>query len=109
VDFIDYNRWFIGNVADIWIVSAAALVVILALLGIGVDGRRDHGGPAARTVASDAGTGDGETASESPANGETDLMQQPRGSTVSTDTTDTTDSSVRRETNDVRRQGDDHA
>ncbi|NUO34066.1 MAG: signal peptidase II [Dermatophilaceae bacterium] len=44
VDFIDYNRWFIGNVADIWIVSAAGLIVVLALLGIGVDGRRDHGG-----------------------------------------------------------------
>jgi signal peptidase II len=43
VDFIDYNRWFIGNVADIWIVSAAGLIVILALVGIGVDGRRDHG------------------------------------------------------------------
>jgi signal peptidase II len=40
VDFIDYH-WFIGNVADIWIVSAAALIVILAMLGIGVDGRRD--------------------------------------------------------------------
>lgn len=45
VDFIDYNRWFIGNVADIWIVSAAGLIVLLALLGIGVDGRRDRGGP----------------------------------------------------------------
>lgn len=43
VDFIDYNRWFIGNVADIWIVSAAGLIVVLALVGIGVDGRREHG------------------------------------------------------------------
>jgi len=42
VDFLDYNRWFIGNVADIWIVSAAVLIVLLALLGIGVDGRRDR-------------------------------------------------------------------
>src|SRR3954466_7186623 len=42
VDFLDYNRWFIGNVADIWIVSAAVLIVILAVLGIGVDGRRDR-------------------------------------------------------------------
>ena len=42
VDFIDYNRWFIGNVADIWIVSAAGLIVVLAMLGIGVDGRREH-------------------------------------------------------------------
>lgn len=52
VDFIDYNRWFIGNVADIWIVSAAGLIVVLAMLGIGVDGRREHrvaapAGPAA--------------------------------------------------------------
>lgn len=42
VDFIDYNGWFIGNVADIWIVAAAVLIVLLALRGIGVDGRRDH-------------------------------------------------------------------
>jgi signal peptidase II len=42
VDFIDY-KVFIGNVADIWIVGAAALVVILAMRGIGVDGRREHG------------------------------------------------------------------
>lgn len=42
VDFIDYNQWFIGNVADIWIVGAAGLIVLLALLGIGIDGRRDH-------------------------------------------------------------------
>lgn len=42
VDFLDYNRWFIGNVADIWIVGAACLIVLLALLGIGVDGRRDR-------------------------------------------------------------------
>ena len=49
VDFIDYNRWFIGNVADIWIVAAAGLIVMLALLGIGVDGRRDRGrGPQPR-------------------------------------------------------------
>ena len=41
VDFIDY-RWFIGNVADIWIVGAAGLVVVLAMVGIGVDGRRDR-------------------------------------------------------------------
>jgi len=40
VDFIDYNGWFIGNVADIAIVSAAILMALLALRGIGVDGRR---------------------------------------------------------------------
>lgn len=41
VDFIDYNRWFIGNVADIWIVVGAALIMILAFTGIGIDGRRE--------------------------------------------------------------------
>lgn len=42
VDFLDYNGWFIGNVADIWIVGAAGLIILLALRGIGVDGRREH-------------------------------------------------------------------
>lgn len=50
VDFIDYNGWFIGNVADIWIVGAAGLIVLLALLGIGVDGRRDRDVRAARAT-----------------------------------------------------------
>lgn len=34
VDFIDYFGWFVGNVADIAIVVAAGLVVILTLRGI---------------------------------------------------------------------------
>lgn len=53
VDFLDYNGWFIGNVADIWIVAAALLIVLLAILGIGVDGRREH----ARKAAQGAGAG----------------------------------------------------
>jgi signal peptidase II len=62
VDFLDYNRWFIGNVADIWIVSAAILIVLLALLGIGVDGRRDRDVRAAKAKAeadAHASAGDG--------------------------------------------------
>lgn len=42
VDFLDYNGWFIGNVADIWIVGAAGLIIVLALRGLGVDGRYEH-------------------------------------------------------------------
>ena len=34
VDFIDYNGWFIGNVADIALVCGAAYLVLLNLLGI---------------------------------------------------------------------------
>ncbi|WP_324653154.1 signal peptidase II [Georgenia sp. H159] len=40
VDFINYNGWFVGNVADIAIVVAAVLIALLALLGIEVDGTR---------------------------------------------------------------------
>jgi signal peptidase II len=58
VDFIDYDGWFIGNVADIWIVGAAVLIVVLGLLGIGVDGRREHDKRAAATTASDQGDSD---------------------------------------------------
>jgi signal peptidase II len=42
VDFIDYFGLFIGNVADIAIVGAAALIGVLALRGTGVDGKRPH-------------------------------------------------------------------
>lgn len=40
VDFIAYGDWFIGNVADIAIVAAAVLIVLLTMIGIGLDGRR---------------------------------------------------------------------
>jgi len=40
VDFIDYNGWFVGNLADIFIVGAAAAVALLGLRGISVDGSR---------------------------------------------------------------------
>ncbi|MEP6798421.1 MAG: signal peptidase II [Lapillicoccus sp.] len=42
VDFLDYNNWFIGNVADIAIVSSAVLIALLAVRGVGVDGRREQ-------------------------------------------------------------------
>jgi len=42
VDFIAYWNWFVGNVADIAIVAAAALIIILSLRGIGVDGTIDR-------------------------------------------------------------------
>ena len=40
VDFIDYAGFFVGNVADIAVVSAAVLIVLLSLRGIGLDGKR---------------------------------------------------------------------
>ena len=43
VDFLDYNGWFIGNIADIAIVSAAILIGLLAVTGRSVDGTRDSG------------------------------------------------------------------
>lgn len=41
VDFIAYADWFVGNIADVAIVAAAVLVVILAALGVHIDGTRD--------------------------------------------------------------------
>lgn len=41
VDFIAYGGWFIGNVADVAIVAAAAGIAVLALLGVELDGSRD--------------------------------------------------------------------
>ncbi|MGL5865928.1 MAG: signal peptidase II [Dermatophilaceae bacterium] len=38
IDFIDYSGWFIGNVADIAIVGAAGLIVLLSWRGIPVSG-----------------------------------------------------------------------
>jgi len=50
VDFIGYGDWFVGNVADIAIVVAAVLIALLALRGIGMDGRpiTDDAAPAPR-------------------------------------------------------------
>lgn len=44
VDFLQLPHWPIFNIADSAIVSAAVLIVLLALRGIGVDGRSDTGG-----------------------------------------------------------------
>jgi signal peptidase II len=43
IDFIAYWNWFIGNVADIAIVVAAGLIILLSLRGIGLDGSRSVG------------------------------------------------------------------
>jgi signal peptidase II len=40
VDFIDYNGWFIGNIADIALTLGAVVIVILSMLGIGMDGAK---------------------------------------------------------------------
>ncbi|WP_201292665.1 signal peptidase II [Cellulomonas citrea] len=41
VDFIAYGSWFIGNVADIAIVVAAGLAMVLVARGIRLDGGRE--------------------------------------------------------------------
>lgn len=40
VDFINYNGWFVGNVADIAIVLSAVGIAVLSFAGIGVNGQR---------------------------------------------------------------------
>lgn len=71
VDFIDYAGFFVGNVADIAIVAAAALIVLLSLRGIGVDGRRegqeDPAEPQDRDGPQDRAGGDPEATDGEPA------------------------------------------
>ncbi len=43
VDFLDYFGWFVGNVADVFIVGAALLFAWLSLRGIRLDGTRAGG------------------------------------------------------------------
>ena len=45
IDFIAYWNWFVGNVADIAIVVAAILIVLLTFLGIHIDGTREVQNP----------------------------------------------------------------
>lgn len=41
VDFIDYKGFFVGNIADILLVGAAGLLLILNVRGIQIDGTRE--------------------------------------------------------------------
>jgi signal peptidase II len=40
VDFIAYGTWFIGNVADIAVVAAAVMMMVLVGFGVRLDGSR---------------------------------------------------------------------
>ena len=42
VDFIDYFGWFVGNVADIAIVAAAGIIMVLAFTGTSIAGPVHH-------------------------------------------------------------------
>jgi signal peptidase II len=44
VDFLEFPHWPIFNLADTAIVTAACLMVLLTLRGIGMDGSREHRG-----------------------------------------------------------------
>lgn len=58
VDFIDYGGAFVGNVADIAIVAAAGLIIVLTLRGIELDGSRPSSPPADAGQREDAGSGE---------------------------------------------------
>ncbi|MFS0704535.1 signal peptidase II [Cellulomonas sp. 179-A 9B4 NHS] len=73
IDFLAYGDLFVGNVADIAIVAAALLVVLLTARGVHLDGTRDGDSPtgdAADGATADADAADGGRA---PAEGVTDV------------------------------------
>lgn len=69
VDFIAYGDLFVGNVADIAIVGAAVLIVLLSLRGIGVDGSRAGSDEVRALEEHDAGSGTGADAEPVPGGG----------------------------------------
>ncbi|NHT17949.1 signal peptidase II [Cellulomonas sp. IC4_254] len=56
VDFIAYGDLFVGNVADIAIVAAAGLLMLLSLMGVRLDGTRERREDPAADAAAPAGT-----------------------------------------------------
>ncbi|WP_051274829.1 signal peptidase II [Cellulomonas sp. URHD0024] len=86
VDFIAYWDFFVGNVADIAIVVAALMIVVLAATGVHIDGSRDvrAGDGATNETASSTGLDDPgaedesvvRTAEPQPADGSTDASEQ---------------------------------
>lgn len=70
IDFIAYADWFVGNVADIAIVAAAGLLMILSLRGVRLDGTREGATDATGSGATGADVADPAapaTASATPA------------------------------------------
>src|SRR5699024_2687616 len=55
VDFLNYNGFFVGNVADIFIVAAAIGIAVLAFVGIPLDGRTHAPGAADAELAAEDG------------------------------------------------------
>jgi signal peptidase II len=81
VDFLAYGNVFVGNVADIAIVVAAGLIVLLTVRGIRIDGTREGAVDGTREGSADGtreGAQDGSTAADrrgdqSVAEGPTDV------------------------------------
>jgi signal peptidase II len=58
VDFIALPHWPVFNIADMCINVAAALILLLALLGVHLDGSRDRGGRREGTAVGEHGDDD---------------------------------------------------
>lgn len=41
VDFINYNNWFVGNIADIALTAAAVVILVRSWQGVRIDGTRE--------------------------------------------------------------------
>lgn len=118
VDFLNYNGWFVGNIADIAIVLSAAGIAILSFTGVGVDGRRaaaqdDGGASEGRHVASGEDAEDDERrsastdeAAESANEGRSEDADDSPEDSVDADGLDTGPEAARRTENDDADIGD---
>lgn len=102
VDFLNYNGWFVGNIADIAIVLSAAGIAILSFTGVGVDGRRavaedDGGASEGRHVASGEDAEDDEhrsTSTDEATDDATDEATESANESLSEDADDAPEDSV---------------
>ncbi len=63
VDMINYNNWFVGNVADIAIVGAAAVILLMTLRGTAILKPEPHAAPASESTSEDSSDTPGDTGS----------------------------------------------
>lgn len=79
VDFIAYGDLFVGNVADIAIVAAAGLIILLSLRGVAVDGTREGEGSSDDVDGTQDPGADGTAGGRAGDGGETDAAIAPEG------------------------------
>ena len=79
IDFIDYGGYFVGNVADIAIVAAAAGIIILSLGGWEIDGTRASAPDSTKAEATGESTSSARRGTRARRKGRAEAPLKPEG------------------------------